>query len=620
MKSIFAIILLVQRSNGAFDSFMVPSYGSALTRAVADIILNYYLNETNTINLYHASLDDAAMVTNHDIMNEIIHHVKSHTVVQLENVLAVQRSHRKRSHNIIYIDSYKAFAQILDKMDPANFVYQGFYLIVVTQHNDELYHMVHQIFGELWSRQIVNINIIWMAPENENDAIMYTYYPYTPLYCGEVFPIQLNQFHDDKWLHPVDYFPNKMLSLHGCPLKVSTFPNPPFMVMSEKNDGIHLTGLDGFLLRALAERMHFSVLLFMNDERWGDIFVNGSDVSSTGAMHMVINQEVNFAIGSFTSTVLRDTYMAPSYVYYTSNLVWIIPPGKTLSPLQKLIRPFKDVMWIIVVLILCVSFLVVAFLKLADKKYQNFLYGRGIQNPCLNIVNVSFGGAMHRLPVRNFARTVLGIFMLYCLVVRSSYQGALFKFMQMELYEPQVSSTEEMIENDFRFYMLKQSGTFVDEMPEVKKRAHFVSLATYGDMLDELMNSDFKGAFLSSEDHIAFRNIKAFPEKHYWHAPEYLFSMHMVIYMPKESCLPHQINEIIMRLTSAGLIHYWASFLLENNNLRGFENNRATTIGIEQIKGPFELLAIGLGISFIVFILEHVSMKLQTLHRVFKEI
>lgn len=64
-------------------------------------------------------------------------------------------------------------------------------------------------------------------------------------------------------------------------LKAATFPNAPFMIINELEGGrVEVDGIDGILLRVLAQKMNFNVELHIDaDVMWGDIYENGT---STG--------------------------------------------------------------------------------------------------------------------------------------------------------------------------------------------------------------------------------------------------------------------------------------------------------------------------------------------------
>ena len=109
-------------------------------------------------------------------------------------------------------------------------------------------------------------------------------------------------------------------------------------------------------------------------------------------------------------------------------------------------------------------------LNLRPRSFRNFVYGRNIKTPCLNVANIFFGGSLHTLPSRNFARTLIGMFMIYSLVIRSSYQGALFNFMKGDFREEPVNDLKTMIDQDFTFYVVESSVDNVKNLPEVMKR------------------------------------------------------------------------------------------------------------------------------------------------------
>lgn len=63
-------------------------------------------------------------------------------------------------------------------------------------------------------------------------------------------------------------------------LKTATFINPPFMMINKKENGqVEVDGIEGILLRVLAQKMNFNVELFLVNEMWGEIYDNGT---STG--------------------------------------------------------------------------------------------------------------------------------------------------------------------------------------------------------------------------------------------------------------------------------------------------------------------------------------------------
>lgn len=422
--------------------FAMPKYSNALAKAIVDIIEKFYIEKASTINFYHASGEgeDLNMERNLDTMNQILYEIQSSVVIQLEGYADFKITNRKRVHNIFFVDSYESLWNIFRLMSPFFFDFQGFYLIVLTTYSSEQYQIMVNIFENVWAEYIINLDIIWMPPENDGEVYVYTYFPYTRFYCGRALPVQLNQYRFGKWLHgEINFFPTKVSNMYGCPLRVATVSTAPFMIIRTHENGTRTPdGIDGVLLRVLSQRMNFSVDLVQVDSQgtitkpgrnYGEKSDNHESSSrklstvTTGAIKMVLEKEVNFTMGYMASTAVRNMFMTSSYIYFTSNLVWITPPGRLLSSFEKLFKPFDVVMWACILVVFVISYTVIKFIEQQIKAVQVFVFGRSNRTPCLNILNVFFGGSLPRLPVRNFARTLLGLFMIYCLIIRSSYSG-----------------------------------------------------------------------------------------------------------------------------------------------------------------------------------------------------
>lgn len=100
---------------------------------------------------------------------------------------------------------------------------------------------------------------------------------------------------------------------------------------------------------------------------------------------------------------------------------------------------------------------------------QSFVFGVKNTSPYLNLTNIFLGGSV-RLPRRNFARTLFAFYLLYSLIIRSSYTGALFNFLRSEARESEVQNIGEMIQKNLRFYVLDSSVEFVAKSPRVANR------------------------------------------------------------------------------------------------------------------------------------------------------
>ena len=100
---------------------------------------------------------------------------------------------------------------------------------------------------------------------------------------------------------------------------------------------------------------------------------------------------------------------------------------------------------------------------------KKYLIADNNKSPFLNVLEVFVGGSLSQLPKQNFARCLLMIFVLYSLVVRSTYQGGLLKNMQSDDRKKPVESVAEMMEKGFNFYMTATAVEHTAHLP-IKER------------------------------------------------------------------------------------------------------------------------------------------------------
>jgi hypothetical protein len=255
----YQLLFLIQITLGHKSDFKYPKYNNALTDGIKDIVNQFFSKRTKTINILHASENNDTV--NDDTVNEVLYHFPPTLTFRCEDYLHYHKIKRLRINNIFIVDTYVSFKNILKLMDPYHWNFSGHYLIVMTTYADNQYEIMSKMFNDLWKNYIVNSEIYWHTPDNEDEAVLYTFFPYNKFHCGETFPIQQNHFRNGKWLHNNSkFFPNKMGNLHGCPLKVAIIPTAPFMIATKDENGtVDIGGIDGELLKLIATEMNFKI-------------------------------------------------------------------------------------------------------------------------------------------------------------------------------------------------------------------------------------------------------------------------------------------------------------------------------------------------------------------------
>ena len=216
--------------------------------------------------------------------------------------------------------------------------------------------------------------------------------------------------------------------------------------------------------------MNFTIdLVHVRDDfQWGAPTANGS---SSGALKMVMAGTVDFAIGKLYMSPKRNMFFDPSTTYYSSPLVIVIPPGKRLSPFEILMKPFSELLWLVLICVLLIAVSGIAILKWKfNETIKNFVFGINNDHPLFNMLSVLIGAYLPRTPNRNFARTLLCIFMLFSLVIRSVYEGALFQFLKSDQRGNMMDTVDEMISEDFDFYLPVSYLSLITDIPKIHNR------------------------------------------------------------------------------------------------------------------------------------------------------
>lgn len=362
------------------------------------------------------------------------------TTFEFINVRELSAEQKSRC-NILSINSLEELYLILNS-NMINF--NGYFLVVLnscsTIDSDTL-------FKASWQRNIYNIDILC----RDNDTIIIkTFLPFQPDSCRNTSSIVLT--HADK-LPSSDFYPDKLKSLHGCPVRVVTFYYPPITMRETlKDNKFTYTGSEMDLSFGIAGALNFSINMTYI-EKIGSSGVLLENGTATGIIKETIESEKELLLGFYYLTYLRTQYMSFTQSHYSIPLIIMIPTGEPYTAFEKLFRPFNNVVWIFLILTFSIAVVSLFIIRCQNKKIRKFIIGESSSNPYLNMIHIFVGGSLPVLPKRNFARTLLMIFMLFCLVQRSIYQSSLYLFLQSDGTKPPMTTIDEMMQRNFVFYI-----------------------------------------------------------------------------------------------------------------------------------------------------------------------
>lgn len=308
--------------------------------------------------------------------------------------------------------------------------------------------MITQIFHDCWKHHMINVNVLRFEQMDQH-VYVYTYFPYTLNHCEYIESTFLFSMKNQSISIKSDFFPNKLRNFYKCPLILATYTIPPYMILHKSDDGTYITkGIEGNLYREMATSLNFHPMVRVGTKKYLNAVEN---------FQLLKMGKVNFTMFAAVNTAERSLAHTSSFPYAYSSVVYLIPNGPPYTPLEKLILPFETYVWLWIVICTGMAFVTVAYVSgCCSKKWQNFVFGAKNHTPFLNYINIMLGGAITCGPVRNFARTIFLIWLLGSLVLRSSYTGAMFTFMQSQKSAVDISNLEELIKYNFSIYSSRQ--------------------------------------------------------------------------------------------------------------------------------------------------------------------
>lgn len=105
------------------------------------------------------------------------------------------------------------------------------------------------------------------------------------------------------------------------------------------------------------------------------------------------------------------------------HFFFMISPPKKLTNWEKVLLPFDFDTWKFLMITFGVAFLLVFVINKMPNKVKDVVYGERVRMAAYNIVGTFFGIGQLQLPEGNFARILLMVFILFCLIIRTAYQG-----------------------------------------------------------------------------------------------------------------------------------------------------------------------------------------------------
>ncbi|KAG5668781.1 hypothetical protein PVAND_016707 [Polypedilum vanderplanki] len=271
--------------------------------------------------------------------------------------------------------------------------------------------------------------------------------------CGKFHLKRLNSFNlkTQKWKKELKNF-NHFDNFHGClmsflvEVNIFWYFDNYFSIFYEGNSlkkfalgNIKFHGLTHEILEKLTKDLNITGHYTYHDR----ILKIG-----TGSKNFLANNAI--ASYFYSSEIVRSsTYLHWSNPIYTMEIYYLVTQNDLYTNYEKLLMPFDLITWILLTIVLFLTFCIIFVSYLCPRKFQMLVFGEGIRNPSYNALGVIFGIGQLRLPHKFFNRVILLIFLWFCLIFRTCYQSKFFEFMTSDMRKPLPASIEDLKEMNY---------------------------------------------------------------------------------------------------------------------------------------------------------------------------
>lgn len=527
-------------------------------------------------------------------------------------ILETKKEGQSPTQVVIIGDTYKSFIKILSKLKPdlkgRTLLNGGARFLILLLGSDRKIERITKI---LWGYHATDVLII--ASDHNNRTAVNTYFPFKDyMNCQNTEPTVLSYWkgNDKQRSQSRNMYQDKVKSMHGCPLYIST--NKLYHPATEKK--IQLQIIKKEMVRLLRDIMNFTPIISTRDyvSIDSDRAKNWSD-----SLNDVILGLANISTCSIPLGIDRLGLLGYTMPYFRVRLAWLAPPVRIGNVWWRLLSPLNGYLWLILLVILFFVTSLPFALKLRAVKKFTHRHFRNIH--LLNGVTFRIWGVMLGQPIQVAPRRfrdfyIISLWVWFTFVVRSAYQSVLIGALKTDTIVGDFTELKETVEHGYRFG--GRGGIFAhfEHDPFIKEGFEIISEDKFEGVFQDVIEGRRKFVLATSLEYAwAYCFAHGRKEDECGHIlPDSIMTVPLVVWMKSYSPFLWQLNDWLPRFIESGL--------LERNSLTKpsslLKNLDPTPLNRHQTLSCFLCLFLGYAISSAVFCLELLRHKTKNLKQV----
>lgn len=319
---------------------------------------------------------------------------------------------------------------------------------------------------------------------------------------------------------------------------------------------------------------------------------------------------MDIGLGCLGSTPIRYKYLDFSVPYIYDKLVWCVPHARNTPKWKCIFNIFHLSTWSVTLLTI-----VLATICLWMRSQLESTAFRMLENCSLNMFATFLSISVHAQPKTDVNRCFFMIWIIFSLHLTICYQTGLVSVLTSPSYEKQISSVEEIFTDGLPFGSISSGMRYFDNQQDWRmKRVHEYGIECSDPVTCmRKVAKERNYAFAFSKLFIKFvegRFVTANGEPELYTFKDRIVLLMVLMPMSRGFPLMQRINDLLIRITEAGFLTFWFSNLKETPAIiaTGLNSNQLK-LSLDNLQGAFFLLAIGMLLASLVFIVEFVLKK-----------
>lgn len=460
------------------------------------------------------------------------------------------------------------------------------------------------VFAHFWQKDVYNVLIVFVDGIGAPMVRVLTFNPFLPGPAPD---------HDDAYggmavvelcasrtAHG-ELFWDKAANLHRSAFRVSLFAEKTRAIFSR--NGTLEGGTDARLTELMAEHMNATLVLLPPTDGFdiGEFLGNGS---ATGSLAQVLTGAVHV---SFNTRFLRlRQFRGKIQITHTNgrdDICFMVPKAGYASNIYNIFRAFSRWVWFMTMaalLIVPLSFGMLYRLQPETLPAQHVFF---------SFYSWHLAQPIMRLPDNWATKILIAFWILYCLLITSSYQGNLTSNLVLRPTLPDINTIGQLdgsrleIMTFGRYVHLLLA--FMNSTTEYRRLPHSIRSVSTAAELEELVNAHDRRYAYANKQHInAFltrRKGNIVNNRPLYHNVAECPVPFLVAYALRiGSPYLGRINLILRRAQESGLIGLWDSQAEETmgSALRG-SGDGPVPLTLDHMQSPFYILCFGLAVSLV---------------------